>query len=183
MKSPLLTRALSLAGFVVVTLVAYSFWAFRIPWIQSELALYLTCTVVFFTLGSLSLFPLVRERVSFRKFFPVFCAAIVAYALLWCLLWMSLHNKTGELAGSFLGLAAMTFIFRYTLGRPRNWWLAILLLYLTHSAGYHLGEFVYKNWSHSHTALARLGWGLFHGLGFGAGLVITLSPPRAQAEA
>lgn len=82
------------------------------------------------------------------------------------------------LVGSFLGLTAMTLIFRWTLGRPRKWWLAILLLYLAHRVGYHLGEQVYQHWSHSHTSLARLGWGLFHGLGFGVGLVIILSPQR-----
>ncbi|MCB1230391.1 MAG: hypothetical protein KDN19_09005 [Verrucomicrobiae bacterium] len=175
MNNKLHTILLAILCFTLVTLIAYSSWAFRLPWIKSEITLYLTCTIIFFSLGAVSLYPLVKTTTSFKRFAMVFFIGFIAYAICWCLSWMTLYNKVGELGGSLLGLAAMIWIFQVGLGRPTKWWLALPILFLTHTIGYHLGEWIHAHYSHSHTSLARLGWGLFHGLGFGTGLAIVLS--------
>ncbi len=179
MKSSLRLPLLSLLGFTLVTLAAYGCWAFNA--FHSPLVLYTACTVVFLILGSLSLYPLMRNSISWGRFLATYTLGFVAYAISWVALWSLFHNKLGELAGSFLGLALMTLVFRAGTGRPGRWLPSFLMLFAFHSIGYHLGEWIHQTWSHSHITLARLGWGLGHGLGFGAGLVATLGKqPEAR---
>ena len=164
--------------FALVTLAAYACWAFGARLFGSPAALYTACTAVFLGLGSTTLYPLVSDRCSRLRFFGIYFGAFVGYAAFWCLLWSVFHNKQGEIFGSMIGLAAMSIIFRLGLGRPSNVITGAAILFLWHTFGYHLGELFHEQFSHSHTTLARLGWGLAHGIGFGTGLVSVLKKPE-----
>ncbi len=171
---------LSVLWFALVTLLSYACWAFGSRLLGSPVALYTACTAVFLGLGSTALYPLVRTQCGRARFFLIYLFAFLGYAALWVLLWSYFHDKHGEIFGSMLGLAAMATVFRLGIGRPVDVITGTALLFLWHTAGYHLGELIHQEFSHTHTTLARLGWGLGHGLGFGAGLVGILKPTPAR---
>lgn len=190
MKSALTPTLLSVTGFTFVTLAAYACWAFGGNFLGSPVVLYLACTIVFLVLGSFSLYPLAAESTSKKRFFATYTIGFLGYAICWCVFWMLLHNKTGEWIGSLVGLLVMTFAFRLGIKRPQKLLLPFFLLFLFHSIGYFAGEQIHLALRHSHTTLARLGWGFAHGLGFAIGLTALLNssgnpqpnPVSASAE-
>lgn len=163
-------------GFTVVTLIAYSGWAFRFDFINSSTTLYIACAAVFLLLGPASLYGLVRDECTRVRFYNTFFLAFVAYAISWVLLWQKFHDKFGEIFGSLIGITFMALAFRFGIKRPRRVIQGAAVLFFFHTAGYHLGELLHQHFGITHTTLARLGWGLFHGLGFGTGLTLMLQP-------
>lgn len=174
MKTSLPPSLFSVVGFTLVTLAAYACWAFGGNFLGSPIALYLACTLVFLGLGSLSLYPMVAETTSRKRFLATYIIGFLGYAIGWCAFWMLLHNKAGEWIGSLVGLLAMTLSFRLGIQRPPRFLLPFFLLFLFHNLGYFAGEQIHLALRHSHTALARLGWGFAHGLGFAVGLTALL---------
>ena len=166
---------LSILGFTLVTLAAYSPWAFAANKIGSTLGLYVACAVFFLGLGPLALYPVVKPACGKARFYGFFFLSFLAYAVAWSALWFVFHDKFGEIFGSLLGLVAMTAILKAGIGRPGSILSGAGILFLFHTAGYHLGDLVYQEFGITHRTLARLGWGLFHGLGVGTGLVLALN--------
>lgn len=165
---------LCILGFTGVTIAAYSPWAFAASRIGSTLGLYLACAVFFLGLGPLAIYPMVKEACGRARFFGFFFLSFLAYAVAWSVLWFFFHDKFGEIFGSLIGLVAMAAILKAGIGRPEQVLSGAGILFLFHTAGYHLGDLIHQEFGISHRTLARLGWGLFHGLGFGTGLVLSL---------
>lgn len=115
------------------------------------------------------------------RFYKAFVPAFLVYAVAWSVCWFVWGFGMGEWLGSFAGCALFTLVLRIAFrvpGRPGN---VLLVLFLSHSAGYFLGGKLYMALAHPPLAVAgltkaqvalagRLGWGLCYGLGFGAGI-------------
>lgn len=154
-------------GFAAVSLAAYSVWAFAGGWFKSEAALYSSIALAFVALSGVALHPLAG---SLPRFYKSFVPAFLAYAAVWCLAWFTLHSRLGEWLGSLGGSVAFAVVAGLILGKPRASLQAAAVLFFAHSVGYFMGADFYEGVKPQARTLARLGWGLFHGLGFGAGI-------------
>jgi hypothetical protein len=153
-------------SFGVVSLMAYSIWAFRL--VPGTVGLYSTTALVYLGLGGLALSRLVNVPGAWRKFPPLFALAFLLYAIGWCVCWFGLKGKHGaDFYGALLGLAAATWLLQNAFGKRQAFLRLFLVLFAFHSAGYYLGGELYASVRGS---TGRLLWGAAHGLGFGAGL-------------
>jgi hypothetical protein len=173
-------------GFAVVSLAGFSVWAFAGRWFYKntgEVGLYLACAVVFLGLSGLLLHPLLRGPGSLIRFYKVFLPAFMAYAVVWCAAWFVGKAGVGEWIGSLAGSLVFTALIGRSLGNLRSWCWAATVMFISHSAGYFLGgklmywmigsggTDLFAGMAKSQISLmAKLGWGLLYGLGFGAGL-------------
>jgi hypothetical protein len=107
--------------------------------------------------------------------------AFFAYAVVWSACWFALRENGGELAGLTLGCATFAWVLGKRLRSTNGLGPVILVLICTHGAGYWLGSYVFSKapnppqffagWDRWQLwASAKLAWGLFYGLGFGAGI-------------
>lgn len=167
-------------SFGVVSVLAYSIWAFRL--VPGTAALYSTTAAVL-GLGGLVLSRLVRAPGAWKKFPLLFAAAFLVYAVLWCAFWFGLKgNHRADLWGAVAGLAAMTWLFQRAFGQRTGFLRMFAILFACHSVGYYLGGELYAQFGRPN---GRLLWGAAHGLGFGAGLGYVLfhcqMRPRASS--
>jgi lysylphosphatidylglycerol synthetase-like protein (DUF2156 family) len=153
-------------SFGFVSLLAYAIWAFRL--VPGQAAMYCAIAAIYLGLSGLALSRLaIAPKIQIR-FSLLFAIAFFVYALFWCLLWFTLKGKYhGDLWGSLLGLAAMTWFFQSAFGSKTDFLAAFAILFLFHSIGYYLG---YECNTYFGGSTGRLLWGAAHGLGFGAGL-------------
>jgi len=173
-------------GFAIVSLGAFSVWALAGKWFQhhgGEGALYGACALVFAALSGLLLHPLVRNSESLLRFYGIFVPAFLAYATVWCLGWFALHYGLGEWLGALLGSAAFVGVLCWKFQNGRTFIPTTLIVFALNLVGYFLGGHL-THWllSTNGTAflsglskpeiavVAKLGWGLVYGLGFGAGI-------------
>src|SRR5262245_27196690 len=166
-------------GFGAVSVAAFSVWAFGAPWIRprfAEAGLYTAVALAFLVLSGVALKPLAG---GWARFARMFVPAFAAYAVVWSAIWFALQNRVGELLASLAGTAAFALLACLLTEKPKEFFKVAAVLFVTHSAGYFLGGFWY-GWCKEPKAIelmgdlsrnaGRLGWGLFYGLGFGAGL-------------
>lgn len=153
-------------SFGIVSIIAYSIWAFRL--VPGTVGLYSTTALVYLGLAGLALSRLVAAPGAWKKFPPVFALAFLLYAVGWCVCWFGLRGEyQADLWGALVGLAAMTWLLQRAFGCRRGFFGLFLGLFLLHGAGYYLGEELYAKVRGTN---GRLLWGAAHGVGFGAGL-------------
>ena len=173
-------------GFAAVSLAGFSVWAFAGRWFYKntgEIGLYLACAVVFLGLSGLLLHPLLHGPGSLIRFYKVFIPAFIAYAVVWCAAWFVGKTGVGEWVGSLAGSLVFTVLIGRSLGNLQSWCWAAAVMFVAHSAGYFLGgklmywmigpggAEMFAGMAKSQVSLmAKLGWGLLYGLGFGSGL-------------
>jgi len=183
-------------AFSVVSVLAYSLWAFPPGFIKGELALYSSIALTYLLLAGLFLHRLVPGERKIVRFYAAFVPGFLAYSILWTICYFSLRGTLGETVGSALGLAALTAIMLAVLQRRFCWfWECLGILFLLHTLGYTLGGLCYYSTYESgtsfgaesrllapllegHQQFGRLLWGFFHGFGFGAGLGYLFTRPR-----
>jgi len=182
-------------GFAVVSVAAFSVWAFGSGWFRNfggELGMYSAIAAVFLGLSGLVLGPLAG---GMGRFYKAFLPAFFVYAIVWCVAWFGLHGRLGEWTGAGSGCVAFAWIAMKMLGSTRGWLLAALALFVLHTAGYFAGDwsmydvFVPKARAagkgtpeyQQFMTLAKLSWGLFYGLGFGAGIGWVFNRARIAA--
>ena len=172
-------------GFSLVSLAGFSVWTFGGNWFYrhaGEGGLYLACAVVFIALSGICLQSLVGSKPRLVVAYKTFIPAFLAYAVIWSVCWFVLKFGAGEWLGSLAGCAVFALVLRQLLkAKAARLGLAILVLFLAHSAGYFAGSLCYSAARHPPAFLSSLGkrqmgllaktlWGLCYGLGFGAGI-------------
>lgn len=174
---------LGMISFTLVSLGGFGVWAFAGGWFYKnvgEAGLYAVSALVFVALSGLLMHPLIQGKRRIPRFYAAFVPAFLVYAVVWSAAWFALKAGKGEWIGSIAGAAAFAIVLAAILKSWRGLLAAIVVLAVTHSAGYFAGGKFYgasrdmpafQNLSRSERGLvAKLGWGLFYGLGFGAGI-------------
>ncbi|HUS37483.1 MAG TPA: hypothetical protein VM680_19200 [Verrucomicrobiae bacterium] len=170
--------------FALVSVLAFGFWALEskfLPRGTAEIWTFAGCLGFFILFTEIFMVKLVHEPNARAKFHRSFVPAFIIYAVVWSAFWFGLHSRLGEWMGSAVGCAAFATILGRQLGARTGFCIAILFLIVTHAAGYFLGGKVFYmarhppeffvSWSKENLwAFAKLMWGLFYGLGFGAGI-------------
>jgi hypothetical protein len=190
----MMRRILPALLFTLAAIASFSVWAFGSGLYQSEIGLYSLCAIVFLGFGGLALTP-GQEPSGWRYrflFAARFAAGFAAYAMIWSITWFTFRNSFGEILGSFFGYLALVSILRPAAvreGRGLTNTTAVVFLWAT--LGYYAGEFAHEALQNrgsvpvelplspgGRATLARLGWGLFYGLGLGYGLASVTQPRR-----
>ncbi len=180
--------------FAIVSLCAFWIWAVGpIPKSMhpDEKALFIQCGLVFIMIGGILLPGLVHPPDRRRKFNRSFPPAFIAYAVAWSACWFALHSRAAEWLGLLAGCAVFALILGRRLGAKSGFGAVAPVLFVANSVGYFLGGFVFSMARHPPSifadwkavdiwTLAKLAWGLFFGLGFGAGIGYAFF--RFQAE-
>lgn len=182
-------------GFALVSLAAFSVWAFGVRFFKGvggEPAMYAAIAVVFMLLSGLLLGGLAGGA---GRFYKAFVPAFFLYAAVWCAAWFGLGGRQGEWLGAAAGCLVFTWVAMKLAGSSRGWWLVALVLFVLHTGGYFAGDWaMYDVWlNKEHLAelapadraqsalLGKLSWGLFYGLGFGAGIGCVFHRARVGA--
>lgn len=169
---PLISSQLSMLygslGFGVLSVVAFSIWAFRLA--PGAGPMFALIALIYIVLSGPILSRLVATKGATFRFSVIFATAFLVYAIIWCVFWFGLGGKfKADLFGSAVGMAAFTWILQSVVGRGKlrgflpNWGVVFTL----HTLGYYLGGESYYLVGGS---IGRLLWGVGYGLGFGAGL-------------
>jgi hypothetical protein len=184
-------------GFTLLGIAGFLPWALGWGRTLGEGGMYLACAIAFVGLSGPLLHRLIIGPGSLPRCYALFGVAFAAYAVLWCAIWFGARFKYNDYAGLALGLTAFGWIVASAFGAIAAAPGAILALILLHAAGYYAGGLTYadigarREWDvlgiHLTRAncvlLARLSWGLFYGLGFGAGLGVAFYLCQANVRA
>ncbi len=153
-------------GFGLVSVIAYSIWAFRL--IRGQWTMYASIALVYLLLSGWVLSRLTIVPKNQIRFTALFSVAFLGYAVLWCLFWLGLKwHHHGDLYGSALGLLLMAIILKRAFGSQGNLLFVFGILFTFHTLGYYAGDDLHQITGGS---TGRLLWGACHGIGFGAGL-------------
>lgn len=175
-------------GFAAVSVAAFSIWAFGGGWFRGrggDPAMYTAIAIAFLGGTGLFLHPLLGGPRRLVRFYLTFIPAYAAYAAAWCGAWFTLKAGFGEWLGSFAGCALFALVTVLRHGRMQSLAMIGLVLFLTHSAGYFLGGELFT-WMNDRpeahfSTLGKLAWGLFYGLGMGAGIGYAFFAARKDA--
>lgn len=174
-------------GFTLVSLGGFAPWILAGRWFYhntGELGLYLACAIVFIGLSGVLLHKLIIGPGSLRRFYQLFSLAFLGYAVAWTLSWFALRGTTGGVVGALTGVAVMGGIVAGGFGAGNMVLKVIGTLFLTNAAGYFIGEWAYSFIKtlpegnatglvlspSARASGSKIAWGLFYGLGFGAGI-------------
>lgn len=186
-RPPNLTQSLlrGIVGFTAVSIAGFLPWPLMDRFLPhpTELQLYLACTVMFIALSGPCMHRLIMGPGSLSRFYKIFALAFVAYAVLWVAFWVALRGDAGSLLGLLGGTAAMGAILAFAFGVPRIMPLVILALFALNSLGFYAGGKVEGHLAVDHRLAAMLLWGVFYGIGFGAGLGVAFHLCQAPARA
>jgi len=166
---------LSVAGFVP--------WAVTGRWLYravGEAGLYGVCALVFIGLSGPLLHRLLVGPHSLSRFYRLFAVSFSVYAAGWIAGWMALGGHAGSVLGLLAGALAMGWVLIKAFDLPGAFLRVVGALFGPTAAGYFLGGVV-EGWlmgladgSRAIAMGAMLSWGVFFGLGFGAGLGLAL---------
>ena len=166
--------------FALVSMVAYSIWAFGGRAFPNEGTLYAAITLCFFVLGGLAIFFTSARKASLARTWSAVALGFLGYGILWSACWFWIGGTHGETFGNFAGWTWLTVISRKVYRSSAALLVPISVAFLSSSLGYYLGELV-EFWlkgrpsvlpalATSFPTTGKLMWGLFHGLGLGYGL-------------
>jgi hypothetical protein len=166
-------------GLGFVSLLAYSVWAFVPRIAGSEVGMYALIALVYLLGSGLALCGLLEGTRRLKRFYALFLPAFGGYAVLWSLAWFLIRHEQREWIAALAGTLFFAWVAWMKLGKARGFRIGAIALFALHTAGYFLGgKWMYgaldhgiEGWAKPQVAIvAKLGWGLFHGLGFGAGI-------------
>jgi hypothetical protein len=161
-------------GFCLASLLVFATVAYGEGWMYSHLGLagaYVTWTLLFILLGGAAFLPLLNSGGRWLRFYLLFGAAFLFYAIGWVGAYFTLRGKLGEWAGSFAGSILMGLVFALGFGALRNAAKFIAVLFVANTLGYFLGDAL-NNWLGGRAGM--LSWGAAFGLFLGSGIGATL---------
>lgn len=173
-QPPPLTLGASLVrgaiGFTVLSVAGFVPWAVfgkRLYQAIGEAGMYAVCAAVFIALSGPLMHRLIMGAGSLSRFYKVFALAFIPYSVAWTIGWMFLRGHPGSIVGLLAGAIVMGPILAAAFDALGSVVKVITVLFLANAAGYFLGGVV-------EAAVpgipGKLLWGVFYGLGFGAGL-------------
>jgi hypothetical protein len=170
-------------GFCAASLCVFATVAFAERCMYQNLAMagaYVAWTALFILLGggALSLIVIGPGRLS--RFYPLFSAAFLLYAVGWVGAYFLMGGTTGEWGGSIVGSIMMALVFALGFGAARSFPAIAATLFVFNSAGYFLGATVYNS---IHGKNGMISWGLIYGLLLGAGLGAAIYLAQGAARA
>lgn len=164
---------LSVAGFV--PWAVFGRWLYRAV---GEAGLYAVCALVFMSLSGPLLHRLLAGPRRVVRFYKLFAVSFAAYAVAWIAGWMALGGHAGSVVGLLAGALAMAGVLVRMVSAPGRFLPVAAVLFGPTAVGYFSGG-VIEGWlmnlsrelgSSPLQTVAMLSWGVFFGLGFGAGL-------------
>ena len=188
-----------LIGFTLVSFGGFAPWVLAGRWFYrnvGEVGLYAGCAIVFIGMSGLLLHRLIIGPGSLVRFYKIFSLAFVAYSIAWTIGWMTLRGVAGSIVGSLAGMAVMGAILSHGFAARGAAWKIIAALFVANAAGYFVGESAHNAvWAlkegnalglvlerPTRATLSKAAWGLFYGLGFGAGIGFALYVCQAKAR-
>ena len=186
-------------GFTLVSLGGFAPWVLAGRWFYrnaGEVGLYAVCAIVFIGMSGLLLHRLIIGPGSLVRFYKIFSLAFVAYAIAWTIGWMTLRGVAGSIVGSLAGMAVMGAILSHGFAARGAAWKIIAALFVANAAGYFVGESAHNEVlalkegnalglvleRSTRATLSKAVWGLFYGLGFGAGIGLVFHACQAKAR-
>jgi hypothetical protein len=173
-------------GFTVVSVAGFVPWAVFGRWFYrhlGEAGLYAVCALVFIGLSAPLMHRLIMGPGSLGRFFKLFSLSFAVYSAAWIGGWLALRGHSGSLAGLLAGTAVMGVMLAHAFGAWNQVLKVVAALFLLNSAGYFLGGVVEGALIRQHALTAMLLWGVFYGLGFGAGLGLAFHLCQSRARA
>src|SRR5262245_21584075 len=176
-----------IVGFTLLSVAGFAPWALTGRWFYrnvGETGLYLTCALVFIGLSGPLMHRLILGPGSMPRFYKLFGLTFAVYSVLWIVGWMTLRGHPGSLAGLFAGTAAMGWMLTRAFDAKEATLKVVTALFVLNSLGYFVGGWAegavmgMKQLSlfgnvlikPAQVTLAKSLWGVFYGIGFGAGL-------------
>lgn len=132
--------------------------------------MYAACALVFLGLTAPLLHRLIIGPGSMARFYKVFCPAFAAYSVAWIVGWMALRGHPGSIVGLFAGTMVMACMLVAAFDALRSVVKVFLALFISNSIGYFVGGISEAMLIKQYPLYAKLSWGLFYGIGLGAGL-------------
>lgn len=160
-------------GFTIVSVAGFVPWAVFGQWFHQqvgEAGMYAVCAVVFLALTSPLLHRLIIGPGSVSRFYKVFGLSFTAYSVAWIAGWMALRGHLGSIAGLLVGTMVMACMLVAAFDALRVVVRVFLALFVLNSIGYFVGGISEAAFIKQYPLYAKLSWGVFYGLGFGAGL-------------
>ena len=168
--SPSRSLLIGTIGFLTASLVVFATVAFGERWMYRTFGLsgaYLIWTTLFIAIAGSLLSRLVLGPGRFQRFFVLFTAAFLLYAIGWIAAYFVIRGAGGEIAGSLAGTALMAGVICIVFGRTDKFLTVLLILFVGNSIGYFLGRLLNDSFQ---GRLGMLMWGVCFGIGLGAAL-------------
>jgi hypothetical protein len=176
-----------MVGFTLVSVAGFAPWAVFGRWFYrniGEAGLYAVCAVVFIGLSGLLLHRLILGPGSLSRFYKLFGLTFAVYSVGWIAGWMLLRGHPGSLAGLLLGTAAMGLMLTKAFDARGQTFKVITALFVLNTIGYFVGGWMEQTVAGAkqlsilgftpskkqQVMAAHLLWGVWYGIGFGAGL-------------
>lgn len=178
---------ISAALFCLVSLVSFSLWAFDIPILRGASKLYPAIAVVFILGGAPSMLPVFRANngsVGQLRYLLLFWPAFIVFAGAWWFFWEQFHDHTGEILGSFLGLAGLILFFKLGFRTTRSFFSLLAIAFTWYTMNYYIAEYAHNELKFATfmgaAPLSRMAWGLFFGVGMGVALAFITDSLRPK---
>lgn len=176
-----------IVGFTLLSIAGFVPWAVFGRWFYrnlGEAGLYAVCAIVFIGLSGPLLHKLILGPGSLGRFYKLFAITFTANSILWIAGWMLFRGHIGSLVGLFAGTAVMGALIGVAFDARQQALKAVAALFLLNTAGYFIGGWIeapvmamkklellgYAVPKRTQNITAMLLWGVFYGIGFGAGL-------------
>ena len=163
-------------GFTVLSVAGFAPWALAGRLLHravGEAGMYAVCAVTFIGLSAPLLHRLILGPGSLPRFYKLFGLSFALYSAAWIAAWMGLHRTNAHAAG-LLGLFAGTVLMGGTIAWAFDEWRAapasIAALFALNAIGYFTGGWAEGALAKTSLPVAMLSWGVFYGIGLGAGL-------------
>ncbi|MGV3660037.1 MAG: hypothetical protein ACO1TE_07625 [Prosthecobacter sp.] len=175
-----------MVGFTLVSVAGFVPWAVFGRWFRQhggEAGMYAACAAVFILLTGPLLHRLIIGPGSMSRFYKLFGLSFTLYSVAWIVSWMKLGGHTGGIVGLLSGTAIMGVMMAAAFDAWGSVIKAIAALFVLNSAGYFIGGVVEAALIKQHALAAKLLWGVFYGLGLGAGLGLAYHFCQERARA